>query len=98
MAFGFEGSLAAPAPTATFDTDHDPSGTGNGSVAYVNISFESGQTMDGDNVYVVNSDGNRVLWVDIWFGGPDVEPGQFVHIDGQGSDAALNPVTGGEIY
>lgn len=99
LALGFDDNLAEPAPMADFDTDYDPSGEGNDdNTPYLNLTFESGQTMDGDQVYVVDSDGNRVLWLDIWHGGPNVEPGQFVHVDGQGSDDALNEITEGEVY
>lgn len=98
MASGFGNTLSEPAPNADFDTEYDPSGSGNGGVAYVNLSFEIGENMEGSNVLVVDSDGNREHWVDIWYGGPEVEAGQFVHIDGKGSDCELNAITEGEVY
>jgi flagellin-like protein len=98
MATSFEDSLQEPAPTAQFDTDYDPAGAGNGGIAYVNLSFDTGETMDGDRVYIVDSDGNRVRWVDVWTGGPNVEPGEYVHVDGKGSDCELNRITEGETY
>lgn len=98
MALGFNDSLSEPAPMANFEGDYDPAGEGNGGLAYVNLTFDSGQTLDGNRVYVVDSDGNRELWVNIWYGGPNVEPGSFVHIDGRGSDCALNAVSKGEVY
>lgn len=33
-----------------------------------------------------------------WTARKDVDPGQFVHVDGQWSDAVLNTVTAGEVY
>lgn len=98
MALGFEESLVEPTPTADFDADYDSAGEGNNGTAYANLSFDSGTTLDGNRVYVADSDGNSVPWVDIWFGDEDVEPGAFVHVDGAGSDCALNPATEGEVY
>lgn len=98
MATGFGNTLSQPAPNADFGAEYTPSGQGNGGVAFVNLTFEIGETMQGSNVYVVDSDGNRERWIDIWMGGPDVEAGQFVHIDGKGSDCELNHITEGEVY
>jgi len=98
MALGFSGELAGPAGYASVSADYVPSGEGNGGVAYVNITHESGDVLDGTEVYIVDSSGNRVLWTDVWFGGDTIAPGEFVHIDGKGSDCALNAITEGETY
>lgn len=98
LAMAMEEGLEEPAPTASFETTYDPAGTGNGGLAYVNITFHSGEPMDGDRVYVVDDDGDRERWVDIWTGGPDVRPGQSVHVDGRGSDCELDAVTAGAVY
>lgn len=98
MALGFGGEFEAPTDHASVSTDYDPSGAGNGGTAYVNITHEGGAVLDGTEVYVRDSTGNEVLWTDVWTGSDTVEPGEYVHIDGQGSDSALNPITEGEVY
>lgn len=98
IALGFGGELDAPTDHASVSTSYDPSGAGNGGTAYVNITHEGGAVLDGGEVYVRDSSGNEVLWRDVWTGGDTVEPGEFVHIDGVGSDCALNAVTDGEVY
>lgn len=57
-----------------------------------------GDALDGEEVVVVDGDGDRVAWNDVWTGGPSVEPGDYVHVDGRGSDCALNEVSEGEVY
>ncbi len=49
-------------------------------------------------MYIRDSAGNEVLWTDVWTGGDTIEPGEYVHIDGKGSDCALNSITEGETY
>jgi flagellin-like protein len=98
MALGFGGELGAPTEYASVSTTYAPSGAANGGVAYVNITHESGDVLDGDEVYIRDSNGNEVLWKDVWTGGDTIEPGEYVHIDGKDSDCALNAVTEGEIY
>lgn len=98
LSMAMEQSLVEPAPAASFGAAYDPSGAGNGGVAYLNLTFEAGETLDGDRVYVVDDDGDREHWVDIWRGGPDVSPGQYVHVDGEGSDCELDAVREGAVY
>ena len=98
LALGFGDEIATPANHASFETTTDLDGTGNGGVAYVEIRFRSGWTSEGATVYIRDSDGNRVDWSEVWTGGPTVEAGEYVHIDGQGSDGALNCLTQGETY
>jgi len=96
LAFGDE--LDAPTDHAGVSTDYDPSGGGNGGVAYVKIIHEGGPKLDGGEVYIRDSDGNEVLWKNVWTAGDTIEPGEYVHIDGKGSDCALNEITEDEVY
>lgn len=98
MALGFGGELDVPAERAGLSTAYEPSGAGNGGVAYVNITHEGGDLLDGTEVYIQDSSGNEVAWTDVWTGGDTVEPGEYVHIDGKDSDCALDSITEGEVY
>jgi flagellin-like protein len=93
VAFGFENELQEPAPTGGFDYDFVPSGEGNtDNRPYVNITHQVGETVDGDNIVIKDDSGNSVTWENVWTGGPEVHANEFVHIDGFGSDSALDPI------
>ena len=93
MTFGFEGMLREPTPANGFDHDYAASGTGNtNDRPYVNISNSAGRTVDGGDIDITDESGNSVTWEETWTGGQAVEAGEFVHIDGFGSDGALDPI------
>ncbi|WP_267643681.1 type IV pilin [Haloarchaeobius amylolyticus] len=96
-----------PAPLGTFEVEYVPTGAGNyGTVngttvfngPYLNVTHVGGTTADGTRLFVVDGDGNEVAWADVWTGGETVESGEFLHIDGEFSDGALNHVCPGEAY
>ena len=90
---GLGDTLDAPAPQASFSFEYHADGAGNGgNGAYVNVTHEAGDIGDGSNVYVVDGDGNAIAWRDVWTGGPTVSSGEYAHIDGVGSDDALNRI------
>lgn len=93
MALGFSGELEEPATTGGFEQDFVPTGEGNANDRpYVVITHRAGRTADGDNVVIKDESGNTVTWADVWTAGPKVRAGDYVHIDGFGSDSALDPI------
>lgn len=98
LALGMEGGLQEPTPHASFSVSYDPTGDGNGGDAYLTITHESGSISSGAAVYVVDGDGNRIAWEDIWTGEDTVESGGYAHVDGIGSDCVLNYPSEGEVY
>lgn len=93
MAVGFEDELREPAPSGGFDHDWEPTGQGNTDHRpYVTITHQVGETVDAENIVIQDESGNSITWVDIWTGGPEVKAGEYVHIDGFGSDAVLDPI------
>lgn len=86
-------------PQAAFEAEYVPDGHDNHGVAYVLLTHTSGRTADGESVVIKDSDGHTVTWADIYTGGPEVESGEDIHIDGFGpSDGHLNCLTEGEVY
>ncbi len=100
VALGFESELREPPPSGTFETDYVPSGEDNTDHRpYVTITYRSGETADATNIYIVDEDGNSVTWRDVWTGGPEVRAGEYVHVDGNQSDGALNDLcAAGQAY
>lgn len=98
LTLGFDSRLDAPAPYAAFEVTYDPAGTGNGGIAYLNVTHTGGNVGDGSEVYVVDDAGNRVAWTDVWTGGGTVDVGEHVHVDGKGSDCELNAPREGATY
>ncbi|MCU4802299.1 type IV pilin [Halobacteria archaeon HArc-gm2] len=93
LAMGFEGELREPVPNSGFDRSYTPSGEGNtDDRPYVTITHQVGRSVDGDNIVIKDESGNTVIWADVWTGGPEVRAGEYVHIDGFDSDAALDPI------
>lgn len=81
-----------------YDTSYVEDGTDNGGRPYVNITITAGREQFGDDIYVVDGDGNEVEWSAVWTGGSYVEAGEYVHLDGHGSDGALNNACHDEVY
>jgi flagellin-like protein len=100
LALGFEEELVTPSPrTALEVTEYSPSGGDNSGRPYMEIRFQSGEVADGTDVYVRDESGNEVAWEEVWTAGPRVGPGSYAHIDGCGSDGALDEITeGGQEY
>lgn len=99
LAFGIAGDQPEPAPMGAFDDGYVADGQGNtNNRPYVNFSYRGGDTIPGSKLYVHDSDGNSVAWEDVWTGGPTVESGEYLHIDGYESDKALNHACKGETY
>jgi hypothetical protein len=100
MALGFDEKLSNPGPQVSLTiSEYHADGAGNDDKPYLEIHHKAGDIADGTEVFVVDEDGNRVAWADVWTAGPKVGPGSFAHIDGCGSDGALNRITEeGQIY
>jgi flagellin-like protein len=102
LAMGFESNLGAPEHPVAFETEWVADGAGNGANgAYVVIAFSGGEAIDQDRVIVVDHEGNRITWDDVWTTNakPVVEPGDEVHLDGIGSDSALQQIcNAGDTY
>lgn len=93
LAVGFEGQLQEPAPSGGFDREYVADGADNtDDRPYVVITHDVGRVVDADNVVIEDESGNTVAWSDIWLGGSEVRAGESVHVDGFGSDAALDPI------
>jgi flagellin-like protein len=99
LVLGFGDSMGTPAPQFTVDTHYQADGSGNdGDRPYLNITHTGGDTVDGTKLFVVDSDGNDVAWADVWTGSEEITADDHVHIDGHGSDGALNAACAGETY
>ncbi|MFB6210997.1 MAG: type IV pilin N-terminal domain-containing protein [Halobacteriales archaeon] len=93
LAMGFGTELQSPAPTGKFDPEYVASGEDNtDNRPYVTITHEIGRTADADNILIKDDAGNTIAWDEVWTGGPKVYAGEYVHIDGFGSDGALEPI------
>ena len=88
-----------PAPQYTHQTTYVADGTGNtADRPYVNITLTGGQIEPGEDFYIVDADGNSVRWDAVWTTAGPLTAGDYAHIDGYGSDSALNPACEGEVY
>jgi flagellin-like protein len=88
-----------PAPQYSYRTNYVADGSGNtNDRPYVNLTLTGGEIVVGDEFYVTDSDGNQVRWDAIWTTSGPLTPGDYAHIDGYGSDSALNPACQGEVY
>lgn len=100
VGLGLTGDIPTPGPQASMTVaEYSPDGEGNGGTPYLVIEHQAGDVADGANVYVVDDDGNRVAWANVSSSGPDISSGSSAHIDGCGSDSALNRITEtGQVY
>lgn len=93
MLLGFNERLQEPVPAEGFDTEYNPAGSGNtDNRPFVNITHDGGEELESENIIIQDDSGNTIAWNDVWTGGPVVKPGEYVHIDGFGSDKALDPI------
>lgn len=91
---GFGDELQAPPGPVTFDSDYHPDGGASANGAYVNLTYTGGNAVSQEQVFIKDDAGNQVQWDDVWTADSTdrIEPGEYVHIDGHGSDGALRPV------
>ncbi|SDX62416.1 type IV pilin [Halobellus clavatus] len=88
-----------PAPQYRYQTDYVADGAGNtNDRPYVNITLTGGRIEPGEDFYVVDSDGNAVRWDAVWTTAGPLTAGDYAHIDGYGSDSALNHACEDEVY
>lgn len=100
MTLGVTDQLEGPGPQVALTvSEYAPEGDGNGGKPFLLIHHHGGDIADSTDVYIVDGDGNRVAWADVWTTGPKVGPGSYAHVDGCGTDGALNRVTEeGQVY
>lgn len=92
VALGFGDELVAPSPQGGVSTEMHPAGDDNGGKPYFTLTFESGPTSDPTRILIKDESGNSVTWEGVWTTSGDVTAGDYVHIDGDGSDGALDHV------
>jgi hypothetical protein len=92
--------LQEPPPSGGFGQEYAATGEGNtDDKPFAVVTNPVGESVDADTVRIQDADGNSVYWDAVWTGGAVVEPGETVHIDGFGSDSALNPIcAAGQTY
>lgn len=90
---------ADPTPQYRYQTEYSLDGAGNtNDRPYVVLTLEGGAIEVGEDFYIVDGDGNEVRWDAVWTTSGTLTAGDYAHIDGFGSDSALNPVCEGETY
>ena len=88
-----------PPPQYGYETDHVADGSENtNDRPYVTITLTQGRIEPGEDFYIVDSDGNLIRWDQVWTTSGPLTAGDYAHIDGYGSDSALNPACEGEVY
>lgn len=93
MVLGMQDQLREPVPPGGFDYDYVATGEDNtDDRPYLIITNEVGEPIDSDKIFIKDGSGNAIAWGDVWTGGPEVKAGEDVHIDGFGSDSALDPI------
>jgi flagellin-like protein len=90
---------AEPTPQYSYSTAFHADGDGNtNDRPYVLLTLEGGEIEVGENFYIVDGSGNEVRWDAVWTTSGPLTAGDYAHVDGFGSDAALNPACEGETY
>lgn len=98
LALGFERPNEPP-PQYGYETTYVADGDGNtNNRPYVELTLSAGQIEVGEDFYIRDSDGNEVRWDTVWTTDGPLVAGDLAHIDGFGSDAALDPACEGEVY
>ncbi|WP_277553029.1 type IV pilin [Halobaculum limi] len=100
LALGFDERLGEPGPQVALDvTTYSATGDDNSGRPYLEIHHRAGDIADGTEVFIRDESGNEIAWSTVWTAGPTVGPGSYAHIDGCGSDGALDVVsTAGQTY
>lgn len=93
IALGFQDQLREPVIVGEFETEYAADGgTNDDDRPFVNITYLGGPTLDGDDIVIEDGSGNSIAWNDVWTGGPRVYTNEYVHIDGNGTDGALDQI------
>lgn len=92
VTLGFEEELASPSPQGGIATEIHPAGEDNGGKPYFTLTYEGGPTSDATRIVIKDESGNTVTWDQVWTTNGDVTAGDYIHIDGDGSDGALDHV------
>lgn len=93
FALGFDDRLQEPAPVGHFQKEYVASGEGNtDDRPYVKFENQFGDTIDAEDVLIKDESGNTITWNNVWTGGPEVHAGDYVHLDGFGSDSVIDPL------
>ncbi|WP_251330754.1 type IV pilin [Haloplanus pelagicus] len=88
-----------PHPQYSYRTEYVADGEGNtNDRPYVTLTLSGGQIEVGEDFYIVDSDGNEVRWDAVWTTSGPLTAGDYAHVDGYGSDSALNHACEGEVY
>jgi hypothetical protein len=86
-------------PRYGYETEFVADGAGNtNDRPFVNVTLSAGRIEPGTDFYIVDSDGNRVRWDQVWTTSGPLTAGDYAHIDGYDSDGALNHACEGETY
>ena len=98
LAFGID-MPSDPHPQYSYRTAYVADGEGNtNDRPFVNLTLSGGRIEVGEDFYIVDSDGNEVRWDAVWTTSGPLTAGDHAHIDGYGSDDALNRACEGEVY
>lgn len=90
---GVGDEIEEPRPEGAFKYEYYQTGKDNtDNRPYVEITHRVGETVDADDILIIDESGNTIKWSNVWTGGSEVKAGEFVHIDGFGSDSALDPI------
>ena len=90
---------ADPTPQYSYQTEYHADGASNtNDRPYVVLTLEGGEIVVVEHFYIVDGDGNEVRWDAVWTTSGPLTAGDYAHIDGFGSDAALNPACEGQTY
>jgi flagellin-like protein len=95
LATTFESEFVEPRHPVAFETEWVADGADNdGNGAYVVLALSGGNAVAQERVVVRDEYGNEVTWADVWTTSPKpvVEPGDYVHLDGHGSDSDLRAI------
>ena len=98
VVLAFEMPEEMSSDSLAYDTEMVLNGDGNSGKPFVKIVVTAGRAQFGDDVYVMDNHGNEIQWEDVWTGDPTVTAGEFVHLDGFGSDSALAAACKGVTY
>lgn len=98
LVLGIE-SPPEPTPQYGYSTEYHADGEGNtNDRPYVVLTLEGGEIEVGEHFYIVDGSGNEVRWDAVWTTAGPLTAGDYAHVDGYGSDSALNPACEGETY
>jgi flagellin-like protein len=98
LALGFE-TPDEPYPQYSYRSTYVDDGEGNtNDRPFVRLTLSGGRIEVGEHFYVRDGDGNEVRWDVVWTTEGPLTAGDYAHVDGYGSDAALNAACEGAVY